>query len=107
LFVAPFGGAFAPGVAGDGKAADRRRGAFRIRNWRGFMDYIGMVFDRLNGAPDADARAAIYAACRAEVAAAHGEAGARERELAALEKAIRRQETQALYEESLTRGTQE
>jgi hypothetical protein len=72
------------------------------------MDYFRMVFDRLHeaGTPDAAAREAVYAACRIEVAAAHADRGARERELAALEKAIRRQEMQALYEESLTRGTQ-
>lgn len=62
-----------------------------------------MVFERLHtaGTPDAAAREAIYAACRAEVAARHSDGAAREKELAALEKAIRRQEMQALYEESL------
>jgi len=67
-----------------------------------------MVFDRLHeaAAPDAVAREAIYAACRAEVAAGHADAGERELALAALEKVIRRQEVQALYEESLTRGAE-
>lgn len=66
------------------------------------MDLIRLVFDRLSaaGSPDADARAAIYADCRAYVAthAAESEAA-----LAELEKVIRRQEAQALYEEALER----
>lgn len=66
-------------------------------------DYVRLVFDRLAaaGAPDAAAREAIYAACRSEVAAAHGDAARRGGELEALEKVIRRQEMQAIHEETL------
>lgn len=66
------------------------------------MDYIRLVFDRLlaAGTPNAEQRAAIYEGCRAEVAAVHEDAGLRERELEKLEKVIRRQEMQALFEES-------
>jgi len=69
------------------------------------MDYVRLVFDRLlaAGTPTPEERASIYAACRAEVADAWGDAARRTTELEALEKAIRRQEMQALYEESLTR----
>lgn len=69
------------------------------------MDYIRLVFDRLAaaGAPDAAAREAIYADCRAQVTAAHGDASLRKVELDKLEKAIRRQEMQALFEDSLKR----
>jgi len=68
-------------------------------------DYIRLVFERLTaaGEPDASAREAIYAACRAEVAANQPGGAVREAELGKLEKAIRRQEMQALYEESLRR----
>lgn len=71
------------------------------------MDFIRLVFDRLHaaGTPDAEARAAIYDACRADVAAAHTDAAARDKALEALEKVIRRQEMQAVYEETLGRGT--
>jgi hypothetical protein len=71
------------------------------------MDFVRLVFDRLNaaGSPDADGRAAVYAECRAFTAAAHANAAERETALAALEKVIRRQEMQALYEESLQRRT--
>jgi len=67
------------------------------------MDLVRLVFERLAaaGSPDAQARAAIYADCRALVAAAHADAGERDKTLAALEKVIRRQEMQALYEETL------
>ena len=70
------------------------------------MDYTRMVFDRLSarGAPDAAAREQIYQACRDEVAVAHTDPDARALELEKLEKVIRRQEMQALHEESLTRG---
>jgi len=67
------------------------------------MDYTRWVFEVLNnaGAPDAEARAALYAACRQQVAAQFETSSAKERALADLEKVIRRQEMQALYEESL------
>ena len=60
------------------------------------------VFRRLAeaGSPDAAARAAIYEELRAETAA-HFENSLREQALADLEKAIRRHEVQALYEETL------
>lgn len=70
------------------------------------MDLIRLVFDRLTiaGSPDADERARIYADCRIEVANAHLDEDGRAKALAELEKVIRRQEMQALYEESLRRG---
>jgi hypothetical protein len=70
------------------------------------MDVIRMVFDRLHaaGTPDDAEREQIYAACRAEVAASHSDAAMRERALTALEKAIRRQDMQALYEETIRAG---
>ena len=70
------------------------------------MDLVRLVFDRLcvTGSPDSEGRAAIYADCRARVAAMHTEAAEREKALAELEKVIRRQELQALYEESLERS---
>lgn len=66
-------------------------------------DYTLMVFDRLAaaGAPDANERERIYSACRDEVATAWPDKAQREKELAELEKVIRRQEMQAIYEESL------
>lgn len=66
------------------------------------MDYTRLVFDRLlaAGTPDADQRSAIYIQCRAEVAAAHEDEAIRSHELEKLEKVIRRQEMQALFEES-------
>lgn len=69
------------------------------------MDLIRFVFDRLAiaGSPDADERARIYAECRIEVAHAHLDEGERAKAMAELERAIRRQEMQALYEESLRR----
>lgn len=65
-------------------------------------DYIRMVFDRLRaaGSPDASAREQIYAACRTEVAAANADDSIRAKELDKLEKVIRRQEMQAIYEEN-------
>lgn len=70
------------------------------------MDLVRLVSDRLHaaGSPDARGRAAIYADCRALVAAAHADTAERDKELAALEKVIRRQEMQALYEETLKPG---
>ncbi|WP_424957594.1 hypothetical protein [Hyphomicrobium sp. 1Nfss2.1] len=70
------------------------------------MDLIRIVFDRLSsaGSPDAAARAAIYAECRDLVTAAHTAPTERKIALDELEKVIRRQEMQALYEESLDRG---
>jgi len=67
------------------------------------MDYTRWVFEVLNnaGAPDAEARAVLYADCRQQVAAQHEMPAAKEQALEDLEKAIRRQEMQALYEESL------
>lgn len=66
-------------------------------------DYVRLVCDRLAaaGSPSAAGREAVYAACRAEVAAGHEDAAGRQRELDRLEKAIRRQEMQALHEEIL------
>jgi hypothetical protein len=66
-------------------------------------DYIRLVCDRLvaAGSPNAEARKAIYAACRAIVAAKFTDGSRRESELERLEKAIRRQEMQAIYEETL------
>jgi hypothetical protein len=70
------------------------------------VDLVRLVFDRLSvaGSPDSEGRAAIYAGCRAHVAAMHAAAAEREKALAELEKVIRRQESQALYEESLERS---
>lgn len=70
------------------------------------MDLVRLVFDRLAaaGSPDEQARVEIYADCRALVAAAHADTIERDKELAALEKVIRRQEMQALYEETLGPG---
>lgn len=67
------------------------------------MDPYRLVFDRLNaaGLPDAEARELVYAECRAQVTAAYADPVLRERALAELEKVIRRNEVQALYEERL------
>jgi hypothetical protein len=67
------------------------------------IDPYRLVFDRLHaaGSPDANARERIYAECRAQVAAACADEGKRGKALAALEKIIRRQEMQALYEQSI------
>lgn len=67
------------------------------------MDLVRLVFDRLSaaGSPDAETRAAIYADCRAEVVSMYSDPAQREKELGKLEKVIRRQEMQALYEEGL------
>ena len=69
------------------------------------MDYTRLVFDRLNAAGPLNVagREGLYTACRTEVAAAHADAGERARALDALEKVIRRQEMQAIYEETLDR----
>jgi len=66
------------------------------------MDLVRMVFDRLNReeAPDAVLRAQIYDECRAEIAAQASPAD-RDKALEALEKVIRRQEMQAVYEDGL------
>lgn len=66
-------------------------------------DYIRMVFDALlaAGSPDADERARIYAECRAKVAGEFADEADRAKALEALEKVIRRQEMQAIYEETL------
>ena len=67
------------------------------------MDLVRLVFDRLSaaGSPDAETRAAIYADCRTEVVSMYSDPVQREKELGKLEKVIRRQEMQALYEEGL------
>jgi hypothetical protein len=67
------------------------------------MDHVRLVFDRLAaaGAPSEREREAIYAACRADVAATVADGKQRERALEQLEKAIRRQEMRAIYEEAL------
>lgn len=66
-------------------------------------DFTRLVFDALHaaGSPDANERARIYAACRAEVAGRFADDAARATALEALEKVIRRQEMQAIYEEGL------
>ncbi len=66
------------------------------------MDYIRLVFDVLHnaGTPDAEARAALYATCREQVAAQFETPSAKAQALEDLEKVIRRQEMQALYEDS-------
>jgi len=66
-------------------------------------DYTRMIFDLLlaAGTPDAQERAAIYEKCRKEVAEAHAEPQARTDALERLEKVIRRQEMQAIYEDTL------
>lgn len=66
-------------------------------------DHTRLVFDALlaAGSPDAEARARIYEACRADVAGGIADEAARAKELEALEKVIRRQEMQAIYEEEL------
>lgn len=68
------------------------------------LDYTRAIFDRLmaEGNPVAARRQEIYQEFRARVAAEHAQDGsARERALVALEKVIRRQEMQAIYEEGL------
>lgn len=67
------------------------------------MDFIRIVFDRLYsaGSPDAQERAVIYAECRDMVTAAYANPAKLKTALEELEKVIRRQEMQALYEESL------
>lgn len=66
-------------------------------------DHTRMVFDRLQaaGTPDAQQRASIYEHCRSEIAAAYKDPLARADALERLEKVIRRQEMQALYEETM------
>jgi len=66
-------------------------------------DYTRLVFEALHAAgdPDAGQRARIFEDCRAQVAAGIAEPGARTKALEALERAIRRHEVQALFEESL------
>jgi len=66
------------------------------------MDNTRLVFDRLlaAGDPGPEAREAIYADCRAEVGAQFDDPEARTRALSALEKVIRRQEMQCLYEDT-------
>lgn len=68
------------------------------------MDYTRLVFDRLaaTGIPDSSAREGIYAQCRAEVTAAYPDEKSRAKALGQLEKAIRRQEMQARYEEAIS-----
>lgn len=70
---------------------------------RYLMEPFRLVFDRLTAAghPDASARERIYAECRKEVAALYLDGREAEKALALLEKVIRRQEMQALYEERL------
>jgi len=67
------------------------------------MDSFRLVFDKLHaaGLPDANARERIYAECREEVQAAYTAKDERDRALIELDKVIRRQEMQALHEESL------
>jgi hypothetical protein len=67
------------------------------------MDLFRLVFDRLSaaGSPDAKRRAEIYADCRAEITLMCADAAQRDKELGKLEKVIRRQEMQAIYEEGL------
>ena len=69
-------------------------------------DYIRMVFEALDaaGSPDAAGRARVYAECRARVAGRFADAAERATALEALEKVVRRQEMQAIYEEGLGDG---
>ena len=66
------------------------------------IDFFRLVYDRsaCAGTPDSEARAVIYAECRAWVRSSHADTATRESALASLEKVIRRQEMQALYEET-------
>ena len=66
-------------------------------------DLVRMVFDRLHaaGTPCAKERADIYNQCRTEVASIHADPRSRAHALDQLEKVIRRQEMQAIYEETL------
>ena len=65
------------------------------------MDYTRLVFERLHAAgnPDSATRQQIYQQCRDEISRSVSEP-ARALALEKLEKVIRRQEMQALYEES-------
>ena len=65
------------------------------------MDYTRLVFERLHAAgnPDSATRQQIYQQCRDEISSLVSEP-ARALALEKLEKVIRRQEMQALYEES-------
>ena len=67
------------------------------------MNYTRMLFDRLSaaGRPAAAGRERIYEDCRREVAALDLDEAARSKALESLEKVIRRQEMQALYEDTL------
>lgn len=67
------------------------------------MNHTRMLFDRLlaAGKPTAAERERIYEDCRKEVAALAKDDSARVKALDSLEKAIRRQEMQALYEDTL------
>lgn len=70
------------------------------------MDYFRKVFERLAAAghPDAEGREGVYAVCRAEVTQFHGADPAAQAEaLEGLEKAIRRHEVQARFEDTLRR----
>lgn len=68
------------------------------------MDYTRLVFDRLHaaGPPDSEERQRIYQQCRDDISCSVAEAE-RVSALEKLEKVIRRQEMQALYEESHNR----
>jgi hypothetical protein len=67
------------------------------------MDFTRLVFDRLlaAGRPGEAERAAIYAQCREEVLKAYADKPDCAEALQKLEKVIRRQEMQALYEDGL------
>lgn len=67
------------------------------------MNYIQLVFNRLQTItmPTQAQREVIYQACRDEVAAKYTDTKVQAKALEELEKAIRRQEMQACYEETL------
>jgi len=66
-------------------------------------EYTRLVLGALHaaGSPGADERARIYDQCRGQVATAHSDGIERIRALEELEKTIRRQKMQAIYEEGL------
>jgi len=83
------------GRAGCNSGNDRENAAM--------SDYTRLVFTALHaaGSPDAGERARIYAGCRTQVASGIADEAARTKALEKLEKVIRRQEMQAIYEETL------
>jgi hypothetical protein len=68
-------------------------------------DFSMVLFEKLalTTNPSVEEREAIYQACRAELKAKYSDEATQTKAIDSLEKAIRRQEMQVLYEESLTR----